>query len=247
MGQTTIQYLNDYDEIFLSNRRGDSFNVATGDIKTAQKLVIYVATDLLPKNKRKIKYHKSKAAGIIHVLSSENYMKIIKTLITPSEVFEYLEFRERLIQNHGVMVNTVSEESMLGQYIVNDFKACPNEKFHNNLINLKTKYETWDILNIIHLFPKRVTHSASKTDYYYILREIARLMRNDLKLFKERFILSMDSSKANKPDLPYRFANPDLDLGFVFIPLCKDQTLNRKKGLINLTSDFSRVASAPDR
>ena len=231
----TIQYLNDYDEIILNNERGDAFNIATDTITSAQKVVLYSATDLLSNNKKRIKYHKSKTAGIIHMLSFESYETIIKTLLTPAEVFEYLEFREQIIIKYLENTNSVSEESLLGQYIVADFGSTPNRKFSDVLLTLKPEIETWDMTGIIYLFPKRITHTASRTDYYYILREIAKLMRHELKIFKERFRLSMESSKANKFEMPYRFAIPRLNLGFVLIPLCDDQHSNRKNGLTNLT------------
>ena len=231
----TIQYLNDYDEIILNNERGDAFNIATDTITSAQKVVLYSATELLSNDKRRIKYHKSETAGIIHMLSFESYEKIIRTLLTPAEVFEYLEFREQIIIKHLESTNSISEESLLGQYIVADFESTPDRKFSGVLSTLKSDIEAWDMTGIIHLFPKRVTHTGSKTDYYYILREIAKLMRHELKIFKERFKLSMVSSKANKFKLPYRFAIPRLNLGFVLIPLCDDQRSNRINGLTNLT------------
>jgi hypothetical protein len=231
----TIQYLKEYDEIILNNERGDAFNIGTGTITSVQKVVLYSSTEFLSNDKRRIKYHKSKTAGIIHMLSIESYEKIVKTLLTPAEVFEYLEFREHVIIQHLENTKSVSEESLLGQYIIADFESIPNEKFSGVLSNLKSEIEAWDMTGIIHLFPKRITHTVSGTDYYYILREIAKLMRHELKIFKERFKLSMESSKANKFELPYRFAIPRLNLGFVLIPLCKDQRSNRKNGLTNLT------------
>ncbi|MBE9511988.1 MAG: hypothetical protein IMY71_14060 [Bacteroidetes bacterium] len=231
----TIQYLSDYDEIILNNERGDAFNIATDTITSAQKVVLYSATELLSNDKRRIKYHKSKTAGIIHMLSFESYETIIKTLLTPAEVFEYLEFREQIIIKHLENTNSVSEESLLGQYIVADFGSTPNRKFSDVLSNLKSEIEAWDMTGIIHLFPKRITRTVSRTDYYYILREIAKLMRHELKIFKERFKLSMESSKANKFELPYRFVIPRLNLGFVLIPLCEDRRSNRINGLTNLT------------
>ena len=231
----TIQYLSDYDEVILNNERGDAFNIATDTITSVQKVVLYFATELLSNDKRRIKYHKSKTAGIIHMLSIESYEKVVKTLLTPAEVFEYLEFREHVIIQHLENTESVSEESLLGQYIIADFESIPDEKFSGVLSNLKSEIEAWDMTGIIHLFSKRITHTVSETDYYYILREIAKLMRHELKIFKERFKLSMESSKVNKFELPYRFAIPRLNLGFVLIPLCKDQRSIRKNGLTNFT------------
>lgn len=231
----TINYLNDYDQILLDNQRGDSFNISTGDIKSAQKIVVYAATEHLSSDKKRIKFHKSDTAGIIHIISLENYEKIIKTLITPAEVFEYLGFREKIVANYPDQASLVSEGSLIGQYIIGDLEKIPDSKYSDIIERLQKDYEAWDILNIIHLFPKRVTYSTSKTDYYFILREIGKLMRDSLKLFKERFTFSMEASKENRYELPYRFAIPNLDLGFVFIPLCKDQFSNKKRGLSNLT------------
>ena len=60
-------------------------------------------------------------------------------------------------------------------------------------------------------------------------------MRNELQCIKERYILSIESSKKNLKDLPYRIAIPRLDLGFVFIPICWNERALRKNGLTNFT------------
>lgn len=231
----TISYLEDYDEIVLKNNRDDSFNIATADINSIQKIIVYKDSGFLPEHKKKIKFHESRSAGIIHIFSEESYKKIISILITPAEVFEYFIFREKVITKYPHESALVSEDSLIGHYIIGDIEKPPAQKHFDLIQKLEKNYASWNILSIIHLFPERVTRSVSQTDYYYILREVGKLMRNELKLFKERFMLSIESSKKNEPDLPYRFAIPRSDLGFVFIPLCQNQISNRKMGLTNLT------------
>lgn len=231
----TIKYLNDYDEIILNNERDDFFNIATNSVGSIQKIVLYSASDLLSIEKQNIKFYESQTAGIIHLISFESYKKITGTLITPAEVFEYLEFREKIIAKHINFVNSVPEEALLGQYIVDELESTPNENFSDVLRRLKTDIDAWDMTGILHYFPERITHSKREGDYYYIIREVAKLMRNELRVFKERFKLSMEASKSDKFTIPYRFAIPRLNLGFVFIPLQNEDKPNRRKGLINLT------------
>jgi hypothetical protein len=231
----TIGFIKNYDEIILSNGRGDDFNIATNAITSTQKIVLYSPTELLSDEKRRIKYHQSETAGIIHILSFESYKAIIKTLMTPAEVFEYLQFREELIEKHFERTNAVSEEALLGQYIVADKESIPDESFREVLFRIKVDIDSWDMTGVLHLFPDRITHTGSETDYYYIVREIAKLMRHELKVLKERFKLSMEASKEDKFKLPYRIAIPRLTSGFVFIPLTVDMQAARRNALTNLT------------
>jgi hypothetical protein len=231
----TLQYLKTYDEIVLNNQQGDDSNISTDKIKSLQKIVLFSPTDFLSPENLELKFYNSQTAGIIHIISFENYETIVRTLITPAEVYEYLEFREDLINEYGKIVNSVSEESLLGQYIVDETGSSPNNRYSENLLRLKFDIKTWDVRTLIHLFPNEITRSNKRTDYYYIIREIAKLMRNELQCIKERYILSIESSKKNLKDLPYRIAIPRLDLGFVFIPICWNERALRKNGLTNFT------------
>ena len=88
---------------------------------------------------------------------------------------------------------------------------------------------------IIKLFSARIVGEQAPTDYYYILKEIAKLMRNELREFKNRFMRSWEDAKENKQVLPYRFYIPRTGCSFLFIPLQSSQHIDSQNYLIDLT------------
>ena len=47
-------------------------------------------------------------------------------------------------------------------------------------------------------FPKRVTTDGPATEYYAILKELGKLKRNELRVFKTRFRLSMEKCRSGE-------------------------------------------------
>ena len=73
------------------------------------------------------------------------------------------------------------------------------------------------------------------TDYYEVITALAELKRNELKAFKERYLLAMAKAKENIYAKPYRVVYPRLDLGFIFIPLTDETIPFRANILQNFT------------
>ena len=93
----TLTFLRENERIKLENHRGHTFELSVSSIKTIHKVVCYLAHTGLPDVSRNTKYHRSATAGVIHVIPADNYRGILRTLLTPHEVAEYLAFREGLI------------------------------------------------------------------------------------------------------------------------------------------------------
>jgi hypothetical protein len=70
--------------------------------------------------------------------------------------------------------------------------------FLQYLSALEHNIDEWDMSGIIKQFPDRVTTDNKATDYYSIVTEIAKLKRNELREFKQRFQLSMQKCRANE-------------------------------------------------
>lgn len=230
----TLSYLKKYDSIGLENNQGHAFNLANAKDKCVHKLVIYHSDQSLPETCSLIKFHKG-LSDVIHVIGSVDYLGVLRTLITPAELFEYLLFREAVIRNWGDLVSKVSEEALVGQFLRNLPVEQPSANFVTFLVALQQNSRDWDISQIIHLFPdRRTTASNSPTDYYRILKELAKLNRTDMRQFKERFALSMVKANADESVDPYRFV-ASTRCGFLFIPLTRSQEPEKLKILSALT------------
>lgn len=231
----TLNYLQNYKDIQLPNHRGDFFNVTVPSLESVHKLVLYKAHEALPESCRKQKHYKSKTAGLIHLIPANDYLGILRTLLTPAEVSDYLAFREELITHWEEDVLNLPEQALVGHYLSGITDEKPQLQFVEYLRRLEHRVQEWDMTGVINVFPERVTTNNVSTDYYYIVKEIAKLMRHELREFKMRCQLSMEKAKANEFVLPYRIAIPRTGCGFVFIPVTQDLIEHRLQGLQNFT------------
>lgn len=232
----TISYLKTYPHIEVCNNRGHAFDIARARVTQLHKLVVYDPHPLLPVDCAFKKYHRSRSAGVIHLIHSAAYLGILNTLVTPIEIGEYLAFREVLINEWEDALSTVSEKAVVGQYVRNLPGVRPSAEFGKYVEELEQKDKDWDISRIIHLFAERqTTPDTPKEIGYKVLRELAKLYRTEMAEFKKRFRFSMDKALADAACLPHRFTTSK-DCGFVFIPLKRKDLPHRHNLLLNFTA-----------
>lgn len=231
----TLGYLEVNDQIQVKNHRGHQRSLYPCHLNVVHKVVCYLPSDELPAENRSLKFHRSETAGIVHLVRGDEYVGIVRTLLTPAEFMEYLGFREELIGRWESRVNEVAEDALVGQYLSGDLDAVPSAMFAGRARQLKDSLDEWDMSGVIKNFPERVTSSERPTDYYPIVSELAKLKRNELKEFKERFQLSMEKCRADESVPPYRIACPRTSCGFLFIPIESEFRERRTEGLKNLT------------
>ena len=230
-----MKYLDVHQNILLQNHRGHQFELRSDAIASTHRVICYLGNSRLPEACRRKKFHLSRTAGVIHVIAAHDYLGVVRTVLTPFELSEYLAFRQELIENWDDAVSSVPEPALVGQFLEGDANRKPNLSFMEVLTALEHRADEWDMSGIIKQFPDRVTTDGHVTDYYAILKELAKLKRNELREYKSRFVLSMQKCRAGDFTLPYRMASPRTNCGFVFIPLTKDVIGVRKQGLMNLT------------
>lgn len=231
----TLTYLNNYKEINLINGRNHVFNVATGNIKYIDKVVLYLPHKKLPQKCRHKKYYRSSSAGLIHLFNFEDYKTICETLVTPKEIHHYLSYREELVVLWDKKCAEMPESALLGHFLYGDLNIKPSIQSTEYLKTLKSNRLEWDYSNIARIFADRITEPDDSKDYYKIVNELARFNRSDLKIFKQRFDLAVEKSFANEFTKPYRFVIPENECGFMITPITKDLVKNRTRYLSNLT------------
>lgn len=231
----TVKYLQANNAIAVRNHRGHNFSLSFDSIRELHMLVVYLPDPALPADYLKVKFHRSRTAGLIHILPAHDYLGIVRTLLTPAEVTDYLNFRAELIDRWGDEVNEVPESALVGHYLGGDVEQPPAPAFAEQLARLHGTGEDWDMSGVIAMFPDRITTGAEPTDYYQVVRELALLRRGELREFKKRFTLSLEKARADELVLPYRMAIPRTGCGFVFVPVTKEFVTHRRVGLTNLT------------
>ena len=232
----TLAYLSSHDDIKIENQRGHKFHLQSSNITAIHKVVCYLPNINLPDKCRSMRFYRSRTAGIIHLISAEDYLGIVQTLLTPTELFEYLYFREELIEKWDSRVNDVPEPALMGQYLCGDVDHHPNIAFIDYLIDIEHRINEWDMSGVIKQFPDRITTDNKAIDYYSIVTEIAKLKTKRVEIIQGALsVVYTEMSSLSKYTQPYRFACPRTDCGFVFIPLERKFLAQRLQMLQNLT------------
>lgn len=184
--RNTLKYLDQCKQIQLQNGRGHTFDLATASLRTKEKVVIYFPHDLLPNDCLRVKHYESTSAGRIHIFQAADYLGVCKTLVTPYEIHDYLQYREKLINRWGDYVLDMPELVLVGHYLNGDPEQVPDLSHAKYLHRLEENRKDWDLSDVIGKFADRIFESNTPTEYYCIISEIAKLNRNDLLAFKER-------------------------------------------------------------
>lgn len=231
----TIQYFKDFSDIPIKNERGHILNIGGVNTTNAKKIIIYTPTPSFPNEKRFIKFNRSKTVGLVHLFHSEDYAGICRFLFTPSEIDEYLSFREILYEKHEQKLNTLPEQYVLGHFLESTNTHKLDLIYLENLQKLVKNESEFDISFIIDFFKESIIKVGNGNDYYFIIKEIAKLDRAELKEFKLRFKLSLEKAELQKFTLPYRMTSIRTKCGFVFIPLQYEKSSVWQNALFNLT------------
>ena len=218
--RNTLGFLKDYPEINIKNQREHVFNVSGASLKHIIKLVIYKPPDEFPRDLLRVRHHVSSTAGFMHVIPWDDYANLCATLITPAELVEYFEFREKVIKKWFPTGQVPSEPALVGQFLRNEDDSVPSEEYARYVFTLKQDFEDFDIFNFLSGIGSRVAYYEgmdNELGYYNILAEFAKLSRADLKLAKERIVRCEEAARANREFGPFRFSSRQTGCGFVFM------------------------------
>jgi len=230
----TLAYLRNAGTIEVKNHRSHVLRLDFNSIRQVHKVVVYLPSAALPADCSRLKHHRSQTAGVIHLMNATGYLGVVRTLLTPAEVVDYLAFREHAISQYESQIAAVPEEALVGQYLGGAPNIAPSAQFTEHVRLLDHRAEEWDMSGIISKFPDKAG-LQSETQYYPIVRELALLKRGELREFKSRFQLALSNARANTFARPYRMAIPRTGCGFVFVPLTNETIPVRTKGLQNFT------------
>lgn len=186
----SLKLFQENDKINIKNIRGHLLDISKVNIGRVKKIIIYMPnSSLISEENKSIKFYKSTQSGSINIFNIDDYSNICKTLITPTELNEYLEFRERFCLKHGD--NSYSEEYVLAHFLNTDDESDINRNYTEIFNNLAEDFEDFDVSSIIIPFPDKIfpRENSSPVDYHLILKEIAKLKRYELLEFKKRYKL----------------------------------------------------------
>ncbi|WP_286844117.1 MULTISPECIES: hypothetical protein [Sphingobacterium] len=234
----TLNYLDVHQSITIENEKGHILNVSDArKCENIKKIIIYEPNDDFPERLRHCKFYESSEVGHIHLFHMEDYFHICKYLITPSEVYEYLDFREDFFEFYKDGANRVHEQYLLGHFFETPNVDHFNAEYIKNLKDQHIKKLDFDISGLIENFKKAIINSGFKpeTHYYPIIKAIAQLKRSELTEFKKRISTAIERCEKFEFIIPYKFYSMRTDCAFVFIPLHSKNINNAVVALRNLT------------
>lgn len=235
----SIKVLKEKESFLLTNQRGHEVEIIPSIIKTLHKVIIYSPNDELSSECFNKKFHDSAEGGIIHLFPEQVYKGLVHTLLTPTELSDYLVFRENLIKRWRAEMNDLTyviEAALLGQYLHNDIESKPDnsykEYYPKHVANQNSTVKDWDMSGLLH---KAFERSGGEDEYYFWMKEIAKLNRFALKEFKTRWFLALNNALQGQGTLPNYLFSSRTDCLFIFVPILeadKEQVIEKTKAWV---------------
>ena len=232
----SLNFFSLYTEIKVKNVRNHTVDISKADTTRINKLIIYKSnSSLIAAENRSLKFCRSSVIGNIHLFDIEDYLGICEILITPSELDQYLKFREKIFLKHPEIITSYPEQYILGHFLKTDDVSTINPEHIQSFTKLKSDFDDFDLSFMLENFVDKIPVESDRSPdvYYPIIREIAKLSRNELAMFKERYSKMIEHVKENSFSVPYRFMVSRTGCGFVFVPLTDDVAALWKNALLN--------------
>lgn len=109
--KSTLGYIKNYREILIENEKGHKLNITQANkcIDT-KRIIVYSPNDNFSQDLRRQKFYESSEIGLVHIFHYEDYYWVCKYLITPTEINQYLNFRENLFSFDKRYSNALPEQ-----------------------------------------------------------------------------------------------------------------------------------------
>jgi hypothetical protein len=222
----------------IRNQRGHQVHLPDAPPTRLSSIVIYHASSTTEFYAPK--YCISRSAGFVHFIAAKDYFGVCQSLVTPAEVLEYLAFREDVVKLLNLAPAQVSEAALVGQFMGGTItiKAIPHERYANILDALIQDREQWDISYLTDHLGEQIKYrdgDASATQYYRILAQLAKLSRAELRELKILLGHATEAVRTDTLELPYRFALPRNDCGFLLLAVPSNMHPKAHQTLMNVS------------
>jgi hypothetical protein len=230
----TRDLLRSYDGISLVNSRGHRVSVAPKGLDDVTGLILhrspraggYVAP----------RFRKSRN-GFVHIMRDSDYSAICEHLVTPSELADYLKFRQEILSRSFPVPPEVSEAALLGQYLFEELEAPADARYETAGRTFRGDPNAWAfsyvMQNLSTQIAKRDDESVEAT-YQRILAELARLGRSELRELRTQLRLSLEAVRADRFELPYRVTCTSTQCCFLVLPGSAEFRLRAREALESL-------------
>jgi hypothetical protein len=136
----------------------------------------------------------------------------------------YFGFRRDVLINWDAAAAAVSEEALIGQYLLEDLSSAPDPKFEKAARSRggPTACEFSFVMETIDSKIASQPDEYADTECYEILTELALLGRYELKALRQELRLGLEAVRANRFELPFRIAAGRTGCGFLVVPVTRE-------------------------
>ena len=221
--QNTRELLRSYVGLSLVNHFGHRASLAPVDPDDLVSMVIYRVP---PKSRafRAARFKKGRNGGFVHILRDLDYFEICQHFVTPAELLDYFGFRRDVLINWDEAVTAVSEEALIGQYLLEDYSSAPDPKFERAARSRggPTACEFSFVMDSLASRIAAQHDESADTESYEILTELALLGRYELRALKQELRSGLEAVRANRFEMPFRIASGRTGCGFLIVPVTRE-------------------------
>jgi len=231
----TRDLISSYDGISLVNDAGHRVWVARADLQDVAALILH--RTVRAKGHVPLRCGKSRSAGFVHIMSDRDYYGIRDYLITPSELVDYLRFRQDILSRPFPVPANVSEDALLGQYLFEELDAPPDARYETAGRTFRGDPNVWAFSYVLQNLSAQIARRDAESVegiYQPILTEVARLGRSELRELRTYLRLSLEAVRADRFELPYRLSCASTKCGFLVLPGSAEFRLRAREALESL-------------
>jgi len=221
--QNTRDLLRGYMGLSLVNHFGHRVSVTPAEAEDLVSMIIY-RVPAKSRGFRAARFRKGRNGGFVHILRDVDYFEICQHFVTPAELLDYFGFRRDVLINWDAAAAAVSEEALIGQYLLEDYSSGPDQKFERAARSRggPTACEFSFVLDSLASKIAGQHSDYADTDCYEILTELALLGRYELKALKQELRVGLEAVRANRFELPLRMASGRTACGFLIVPVTRE-------------------------
>lgn len=221
--QNTRDLLRRYRGLSLVNHFGHRLSFSPIDPDDLVSMVIYRVP---PKSRafRAARFKKGRNGGFVHILRDLDYFEICEHFVTPAELLDYFGFRRDSLLNWDPAGTAVSEEALIGQYLLEDYSSPPDSRFER-AARSRGGPTACEFSFVMDSLASRIAAQHSEYadgDCYEILTELALLGRYELRALKQQIRLALEAVRANRFEVPFRIASGRTGCGFLIVPVTRE-------------------------
>ena len=234
---STLELLRSYLGISIVNSSGHRVSYSREGLSDPVGIILYRTAGLggfLPP-----RFTRSRHAGFVHIMRDSEYFAICEYLVTPSELADYLRFRQEILSRPHRVPPTVSETALLGQYLFEEQDAPPDARYETAGRSFKGDPGAWVFSYMLENLSTQIARrdeESVESVYQRILVEIARLGRYQLRELRAQLRLSLEAVRADRFELPYRVTSLPTQCGFLVLPGSAELRLRARETLESLAT-----------